>query len=638
MTTEELAAAGLPAEPVVQNPETTQFPEGHSFPAASRSRSHEDGEVRSDDEDVGDVDADVKDLIRARPSGPLPPSFIFGESKVTTNMIRDYEAAGFFPVGTGRAPLDEQTPTPKDGEVFVFCDFFTYGLRFPCDPILPAILDTFSMKIHQVSPNSFLEVSKFIWIMKTFGYNFGADVFARFFELVIVSDVIKVDDGQFYEAHYTCCTFNTRRHNTRRGITRIQITPRCKTNFIEDWSSYWFYVKVDMSAIPGYEGPAHPFSSPMEALTVVCTADYNHRAVGIRSCENAFHLASTILGGRDIIEEFVTARIWPISYGWAPTEIVNLNVNWTAQEVPFPKFSLQLRDGQSADDFMLEIKRRVNLMIGEYTMNEYKAYQNLVKHKKRINQVFSEVCGDKSFHSRRPDRKLKMPAVAIANCSVAPPKAPRRRSSKSSLSIVDETTSSSVQPLKTKSLESSKHKRKSSEQVSDAELQAASSLAQMSRKKAKKAIKKVVSSEVRRVPSAFDDDLFVEYGQKGSFFWPLLRFNFHEHCPSRSENEFVDIDSFSDAAPEVQKEVVPLLLLSPLLPLLILLFLNLPVLKMKHLPNSPRSLSLPFTGVKILSKTLPWSKFVKISPKAMLPLLPWLPLTGVLVCLTAVKC
>jgi hypothetical protein len=45
--------------------------------------------------------------------------------------------------------------------------------------------------------------------------------------------------------------------------------------------------------------------------------------------------------------------------------------------------------------------------------------------------------------------------------------------------------------------------------------------------------------------------------QKGSFFWPLLRFNFREHCPSGSENEFVDIDSFSDAAPEVHKEVIP---------------------------------------------------------------------------------
>jgi hypothetical protein len=284
------------------------------------------------------------------------------------------------------------------------------------------ILDAFSVKIHQLSPNSFLEVSKFIWIMKTFGCNFGADAFARFFELVIVPDVIKVDDGQFYEAHYTCCTFNTRRRNTRRGITRIQIAPCCKTNFTEGWSLYWFYVKVDMSAIPGYEGLAHPLSSPIEALTAVCTAQFNHRAAGNRSSENAFHLASTILGGRDIIEEFVAARICQISYGWAPTEIVNFNVNWAAQEIPFPKFGLQLREGQSADDFMLEIERRVNLMIGEYTMNEYKAYKNLVKHKKRINRVFSEVCGDKFFRSRRLGRKLKMPAVAVASCSAAPQK------------------------------------------------------------------------------------------------------------------------------------------------------------------------------------------------------------------------
>jgi hypothetical protein len=153
--------------------------------------------------------------------------------------------------------------------------------------------------------------------MKTFGCNLGADAFTRFFDLVIMPDVIKVDDGQFYEAHYTCRTFNTRRQNTRRGITRIQIAPCCKTNFAEDWSSYWFYVKVDMSTIPSYEGPTHPLSSPIEALTAMTTADFNHRAVGIRSCENAFHLATTIIGGRDIVEEFVATRIWPISCGWA---------------------------------------------------------------------------------------------------------------------------------------------------------------------------------------------------------------------------------------------------------------------------------------------------------------------------------
>jgi hypothetical protein len=78
---------------------------------------------------------------------------------------------------------------------------------------------------------------------------------------------------------------------------------------------------------------------------------------------------------------------------------VTFNVNWAAQEVPFPLFGLRLRDGQSAEKLMVEVEKKVNAMIGEYTMDEYKAYKNLVKHNKRINRVFSEICGEKSFRS-----------------------------------------------------------------------------------------------------------------------------------------------------------------------------------------------------------------------------------------------
>jgi hypothetical protein len=60
-----------------------------------------------------------------------------------------------------------------------------------------------------------------------------------------------------------------------------------------------------MSEVPGYTGPAHPLSCPIAPLTAVNTTEFNHRAVGIRNSESAFHLAGTILGGRDIIEEFV---------------------------------------------------------------------------------------------------------------------------------------------------------------------------------------------------------------------------------------------------------------------------------------------------------------------------------------------
>jgi hypothetical protein len=91
--------------------------------------------------------------------------------------------------------------------------------------------------------------------------------------------------------------------------------------------------------------------------------------------------------------------------------------------------------------------------------------------------VFTEVCGENSFRSRRPGIEKKAPAVAVASCSAAPLKAPRGKSSKKRKGNVDETSSSIVRPEKMKSLESSKRKRKSSEVISDVELKVASSLA-----------------------------------------------------------------------------------------------------------------------------------------------------------------
>jgi hypothetical protein len=78
----------------------------------------------------------------------------------------------------------------------------------------------------------------------------------------------------------------------------------------------------------------------------------------------------------------------------------------------------------------------------------------------------------------------------------------------------------------------------------------------MSHKKAKKAVKKIVSSKVRRVPSVFDDDFPMGLAQKGFSSWSFLRFYFLVRRTPSSENEFVNIGSFSDVAEELQKEVV----------------------------------------------------------------------------------
>jgi hypothetical protein len=87
----------------------------------------------------------------------------------------------------------------------------------------------------------------------------------------------------------------------------------------------------------------------------------------------------------------------------------------------------------------------------------------------------------------------------------------------------------------------------------------------MSRKKAKKAVKKIVASEVRWVPSAFSDDLFTKPSEKGFFFWPFLRFNFHEHCPPGSERSFWTLVIFQMFLLKFRKMLLLLLLLLLLL-------------------------------------------------------------------------
>jgi hypothetical protein len=195
-------------------------------------------------------------------------------------------------------------------------------------------------------------------------------------------------------------------------------------------------------------------------------------------------------------------------------------------------------------------------MVGESTLNGYKAYKNLVKHKKRVNHLFSELGVETALRSRPPGVDKKVLTVAVASCSAAPPKAPRKKSLKKGRRNAGDTSCSIVRPEKTKSLESSKRKRKASEDVSDAEIQAASSLAQQGQKKAKKVVKKIVVATVQRVPSAFSDDEMTDKLRPTSFsccLWCDLRLNVHRSCTPGSENEFVDVETFSDDVLEVQE-------------------------------------------------------------------------------------
>ena len=122
------------------------------------SLSEEKDHLSGGEEDLSNVVADPSELMKKdKPA----PTLRFGPSVMSAALIESYVERGYFPAGMCRLPQAEETPNPEDGECVVFRDFFVAGLRFPLDLVVPEILSRFKVKVHQLTPNAFIQLSKF---------------------------------------------------------------------------------------------------------------------------------------------------------------------------------------------------------------------------------------------------------------------------------------------------------------------------------------------------------------------------------------------------------------------------------------------------------------------------------------------
>jgi hypothetical protein len=85
-------------------------------------------------------------------------------------------------------------PVPRSGEVVVFKDFFTAGLRILMDPVVPKLLEPFNVKLHHFTPNGIAALSKFLWVVRMFGGGVSIDAFCRLYQLHCQPQKVFVDD------------------------------------------------------------------------------------------------------------------------------------------------------------------------------------------------------------------------------------------------------------------------------------------------------------------------------------------------------------------------------------------------------------------------------------------------------------
>jgi hypothetical protein len=117
---------------------------------------------------------------------------------------------GYFVDGMGHEPGEETMPEPHVDEAVLFEEFFTASLRMPPHPVLAAILLKYQIQIHQLTPNAIVQLSKYIWVVTSFGGIPSTEGFTMRYELHYQS--MKMDvDGAEVQGQYGCINFHVKR-------------------------------------------------------------------------------------------------------------------------------------------------------------------------------------------------------------------------------------------------------------------------------------------------------------------------------------------------------------------------------------------------------------------------------------------
>jgi Ser-tRNA(Ala) deacylase AlaX len=111
----------------------------------------------------------------------------------------------------------------------------------PPHPALTDILLKFQVQLHQLTPNAIVLLSKYFWVVASFGGVPSADGFVKRYELHYQSNKMEVD-GAVLEAQFGCLNFHAKWY---KG-SGAKLTIAVKNKWFVEWTRVWFYCNVPL--------------------------------------------------------------------------------------------------------------------------------------------------------------------------------------------------------------------------------------------------------------------------------------------------------------------------------------------------------------------------------------------------------
>jgi hypothetical protein len=197
---------------------------------------------------------------------------------------------------------DNTAPAPEENEVVVYKSFMKAGLWFPLSKFLVEVLKIFQIFLHQLTPEAIIRMGLFVWAVRSQGLEPSVKCFCNMHELLYET---KASGKEQYHNNFGCYGFIARSNASYMFPTFWKRWPGA-------WMEEWFYVKNDLVKREDIKGIIQrPIWSRfgLRRPTVAIEND-------VEACQKAFSNVCAFIGTRDLIQEHIAYRVWPLVDKW----------------------------------------------------------------------------------------------------------------------------------------------------------------------------------------------------------------------------------------------------------------------------------------------------------------------------------
>jgi hypothetical protein len=258
-------------------------------------------DLSEDSDDNGSFDMESED--EDAKNRPWRPSHtIFGKSSIKQSQIDAMKGRYFRDISIVRAGGDSAAPAPEEDEVVVYRSFMKAGLQFPLSKFLVEVLKTFEIFLHQITPKAIIRMGVFVWDVRSQGLETSAKCFCNMHELLCET---KATGKEQYHNNFGCYGF-VPRSNVSYPI------PTFWKRWPGAWMEEWFYVKNSLVEREDIKGIIQRPIWSRFGIRRLATALGND----IEACQRSFNIVCTFIGTRDLVQEHIAYRVWPLVSEW----------------------------------------------------------------------------------------------------------------------------------------------------------------------------------------------------------------------------------------------------------------------------------------------------------------------------------